>query len=405
MTATSEGGGAIWYNPAGLAHLGGGRVDVSVNGYAVRFGGNPTLSGGEGATVQTLGRLDLNVVPTALSITQKFGRVGLGIGVFVPTQGVNILRTLVREDASETEGLEFSTNLYERYQSYHAGPSIGFSPTEELDLGASLLATYQTLLGLGSLGIVARTPAGAVILNQNYLNDAIQVGAQFVLGAKWRPRRDWFFGVTVRTPALRIAQILQTIESETTVVAGSTEPSSSTRFRDDFGLRATVISPFRFHFGAAHTVDRYLVSADMSLMLPFTDANLSLRQRATWNGRVGIRRDVTPGLAIGGGFFTDMSTFETPREFGESQVNYYGVTAALDLKNPYLVSAKGSTTLEKPAELVFGTSVALSYALGVGTVMSGLARYDAMNGLSLENLRSDVVAHEITLHIGSTLAD
>jgi hypothetical protein len=63
ITATARGGGATYYNPAGLAELPGLRLDVSVNAVAVRLGGHPDVDATvPGTKIERLTTLDLNIV-------------------------------------------------------------------------------------------------------------------------------------------------------------------------------------------------------------------------------------------------------------------------------------------------------------------------------------------------------
>src|SRR5688572_11088713 len=84
ITADVQGGGAVWYDPGGLAYITGLRLDVGVNGSAIRFGGTANLARPPpGTEVTRLTQLDLNVVPTALTVTRRFGPFGTAIGIFV----------------------------------------------------------------------------------------------------------------------------------------------------------------------------------------------------------------------------------------------------------------------------------------------------------------------------------
>ena len=119
----------------------------------------------------------------------------------------------------------------------------------------------------------------------------------------------------------------------------------------------------------------------------------------TFNARLGAQHTFTRTFALGGGIFTDRSSVRAVRSFGDSSLDFYGVTLAMDLGTAYRVVPYGAT---QPIEgsLRFGTTVALSYAVGLGQVVRGSIAGDQFAPIS-QSARS--VAHEISLHLASSL--
>lgn len=403
IVADSRGGGAAWYNPAGLAELRGMRIDVSVNGYSVRFGGHADFdSPNPSAEVTRLTTLDLNVVPTALTFTKSFGDVGFAFGIFVPTQSLSALRTRLKVDGASR--VDFAYDHYNRSQDYHVGPSLGWKPTPKLSLGASLLVNYRTSVSISDLFLSVGVANNSAVIATHNVVDWIQVGAEFVLGAQWNFAPDWRLGAVVRTPALRLGQNLQTIES--TVAAGrNVVPQVDIEFAENFGLGATFIAPARAHLGLSHDIGDVRVAAEASMQMALYGDGLNLHLRPTPNARLGFRRRFSPIFSYGGGVFTDRSPYGVPSEFGESRIDYYGLTGAVSFATPYGIIQKGDVTFSQPRTMLFETTVAFSYATGIGTVMRARVDADQSDGIRYENDLANVFAHEFSVHLGTTVME
>ena len=91
---------------------------------------------------------------------------------------------------------------------------------------------------------------------------------------------------------------------------------------------------------------------------------------------------------------------------GDTAIDYYGVSLGLEFGTPYRV-LDDPPTGAPVRRLLMSTTLALSYALGVGDVAN--IGFTASNGgnqlFETTPLRQNVIAHEFVLHIGSTLAN
>ncbi len=82
-------------------------------------------------------------------------------------------------------------------------------------------------------------------------------------------------------------------------------------------------------------------------------------------------------------------------------MDYYGLTFAADIATRYLAKEADA---EEPADsdvMMFATTFALTYAVGRGEMVRG-----AIGGPSdalYQEVSSEVTAHEVMLHVGSTL--
>lgn len=407
IAADAEGGGAIWYNPAGLADLTGSRLDVGVNGYAIRFGGQADLEPAvPGTEITRLTRIDLNVVPTALGLTRRFGPVGVGIGAFVPSQSASVLRThfvTPKDDAGSQ--IDFAFDSSSRLQNYHLGAAFGFRPSPRLALGGAFFVTYQTRVEGTNVSLLSLDGDTGTASSAHSAIDAVQLGAEFVAALRWDVAKTWRIGAVARLPTLRLGEVAQRVE--TWHASGDGAPTVvHNEYVQSLDIGTSIISPLRIHGALSHDFRGEVRAAvEGSLLLPFLDPRLSVALRPTYNLRVGARKRLGPRFALGGGVFTDLSPNAAPVDFQETQLNFFGTTVAVDLATSYGVYAKNDELYERPKVLRFGTTISLSYALGVGSIVQAQIGPGPNDRVVLDTVLEDVVAHELTLHIGTTVME
>lgn len=407
VVASTSTGGSVWYNPAGLSQLSGLRLDVNVSGYAVRFGARVGFDSTVANTQENrLGLLALDVVPAAVVLTRRFGNVGVGLGVFIPTENSLVLRTVLEAptDADGIRPLTFGYDSTTKTQEYHLGPGVGWQATETLCLGLSLLANYRTEYEVTNVAATVVESGRESVVSSHTSVDSVGVGLELVLGTQWRFWENWTLGAAVRTPSLRVAQAGDRIKSGLSANSDG-EIEEDIVFAESLSVGTQILNPFRFHLGLAHAFGDYLGSIEASLLLPFENEIFRSQERPTWNGRVGLRRRINNYWNVGGGLFTDRSNKATPTIFLDKQIDYYGATVAVDWHSSYGVYARNDRVLEEPRSLSFGTTVAFSYALGVGSIAGALVGPGMGGSVQLDPHFSDVVAHEFTLHIASTLSE
>lgn len=406
ITADVSGGGAAWYNPAALSTLRGLRFDVSVNGYAVRFGGTASLDPAvPGAEVARFDRLDFNVVPTALTITRRFKHFGAAIGAFVPTQSASALRTrfwIPAPGGGRDVSFDYSYDATSRVQSYHLGAAVGFDTGKNLSLGGAFLVTYQTLADQLSTSLITNEGGLTYLQNTHYTLDSVQVGAEFVAAMRYKFLETWRLGLVMRSPALLLGEHTQIVETLQT--ANGSTASGQNGFSEALTLSTAIISPFRFHAGLSHDFSpEFRGAIDTSLLLPFENDLFSLRP--TFNARVGVRRVLSDYLAIGGGVFTDRSPNQAPTAFQDSQIDFYGGTIAVEIARDYGIYAENKVPFERARALRFATTIGLSYAIGTGMVMQAQVSTAPGGGINSDPIPQSVLAHELTLHIGSAVME
>lgn len=407
ITADTGAGGSTWYNPAGLAQAHASALDASVSAYSVRLGGHPDFdSATEGSQVTRLTAIDLRVVPAALSFVRRIGDLGVGLGVFVPTVQSLQMRTLVTSDPDGSVGVpHFGIDAIEHSLDYHAGLAVGAQVAPRVRVGGSLFVNYKSSLSIAAAGISYRLPAARQLSAMSHETvDWQQVGAQLVLGVQLQLSPLWNFGSVLRLPSLRLYEDHQQVSMQTWVAGGNPpEAAHQMTFQERAGLSSTMMLPARFHVGVSRKLEAGRVALDLNYQTPFHNDRMGLSWEPTFNARLGAQQAVGDEFTLGGGLFTDHSPTRFTGSVGESDIDFYGVTAALNWGSSYEVRPVGSPT-ESTSLLTFGTTLALSYAAGFGNVARGEITLGGPSGARLDVFSEPVVAHEITLHLSSSLS-
>jgi len=115
-----------------------------------------------------------------------------------------------------------------------------------------------------------------------------------------------------------------------------------------------------------------------------------------WTAGLGALFRVADGLGLGGGLFTDRSSEPPPFDFAESQVDFYGVAAGLQIDNEH-----GLAPDEEAPSIVFSSTVAVRYAYGTGRTVGLGIDFDSAEVFDTPLV--DTTVHEVGLHIGSAL--
>lgn len=411
VTADTNHGGAIWYNPSGLADMRGSSLDASVSAYGLHWGGHPDVDAGAlPAQTKRLTPTDFRIVPAALSYAMKLGRVTVGFGVFVPQQETLLLRSQIRWSAEPRAGTtstasEFGVDYSGRQQDYFIGPSVGLGLAKRVNFGASLFVVYRNAQGIGDAYLAYGDTMSLLTVQTHTAIDWQQVGLQPVLGLQLTLQHGWRVGFALRLPTYRIYEVRQTIEtttSGTSLSGGNGDSTLSSDYGESSGFSTGMLLPARMHAGSSYAAGRGRVAIDLSYQEPYHNEAHGIDWAPTVNARVGARYRYNDDWTVGGGLFTDRSPMREARRFGDTKIDYFGATACLDWGSQFTAYRTHGSVAEPPSPLRFGTTLALSYAIGVGDVVSNTV--DFTHGPSLTPSAKPVVAHEISLHLASSLA-
>jgi hypothetical protein len=393
-------GGAPWYNPAGLATIERSSVDLSATAFVLRRYALPdaarTAIAGE--LVQEDGSFtEVVSVPAALTLMRKLSERWSGaLSVFVPQQEDLLVKGAFAR-RSPNAGYEWAFAASRRVARYYAGPSVGVKLHERMHLGLSLFATYESRLTardfFSTLDATGAPVQRAVITLDRKLQEKL-FGTTAVLGWRWDVDDDWSVAIVVRSPLFHVdgSAELDLNTSAVTQPNGAPAQVEALRTNSDVEPRAfALMEPMRTQLGLSRRI------GDARLTAQFEWQSATGRddvvQRAIWNVRVGGVVPVSKRLELGGGLFTDRSPSTTPRDLGATKVNFYGGSVG----GRYSTAHEVKDDEDEEKGLVFATTVAFRYALGLGEI-GGLSFSPAA---APRLLVSDATVHELSLHIGS----
>ena len=401
VTATSRGPDSVWYNPAGVGASGRSAVDVSAGAYLLRFGGAPTLQQRAGSTGKSieLETIDLLAVPAALGYARRLGALYIGFGVFVPVADAAFPKAWVRTDSSPSSpATEVALDSASRRSEYFAGPAVAFKFNEKVRWGASLLALYRTDVSSTTIASrVGEQEGGAPSFSfEHDTTDSLVLGLGLVTGVQWQIDGRWRVGFVARSPVAHIfSRVLEThIVGENAMVAEDDSFGSRYRATTDFSMRP--LAPPRFHLGLARRFPKAVLSFESSLQSGLSATHGTASSDAVINGRIGGVWAASSTLSAGAGLFSDRATQRSGR------VDYYGTSVAVSF-GPKGWALPPRERLAEGVTLESVTTIAISYALGPGRVRAAVVDSDDERGVSLRTVEHQIVAHQLMLHLGSSL--
>lgn len=406
-TATARSGSSLWYNPAGLARLPHDSIDGSMTALSLSLGEDVDLDSAlPESETQRLRSSSFAVVPASLSYTRRFGFGGVGVGLFVPNQNKDVLRT--RLTAPSPDGgpdVELGVDGYNELQDYYAGAALGLSLSPLLDVGAALFATVRSELTILGVAAVLDVPPRTGTAVQHTLEDDQAFGVQPVLGVQLHPGAGWDAGLVLRLPALRLYAQSQTVLMGVTTTDMAEAPVLEHEFDEQAGFSSTALAPLRATAGLARQLGDGQLALELSYQLAQQNETLAVDRRPVFNARLGGQYRASETWTLGGGVFSDRSADRLTEDSDGRDVDYYGLSIGAQLDTPYGVVSRAGVSYEAERELIFRTTVVLSYLLGTGQIQRAELRQGGNGTTELETLNRDVIDHQLILHFGATLLD
>jgi hypothetical protein len=395
VAAMVSDGSSLFYNPAGLAAAERDQVDVAATATLLRRYRVPDLLTTDDGVSGDGGFTEFVSVPAAVSYVRALApSLRLGLGLFVPeSRAWNI-------DASLQSGADtFHLSTILRESAYYGIVGLGWQVTPELRVGASLSGIYASNLGAAvawagyGQGEAARRLFG---VSQLYSQTAL--GTTATVGMQWEPTPGLHVGLALRAPTFLFANALSgsSVQGDATTVP-STADLASTDI-GDLTLGFHVARPIRVRLGVAWAWGRSWLAVEGDAQPGLTETTIAVTREPTVNVRAGGMIEIAPETWLGFGAFTDRSAEPTPASLVSSRIHYYGASVGLRLDHPHDLSPH-----ERAKNVVFSTTIGLRYEYGAGE----------LGGIEFERTPTDTPpgatstvpahAHEIGIHLGSTV--
>ncbi|MBW2211784.1 MAG: hypothetical protein JRG67_12200 [Deltaproteobacteria bacterium] len=339
VVANVHTGGAMWFNPAGVARLDARSVDLTgaILSYSlVSAPGSLSIQSGE----QSEGDYSaIQAIPRALTfVASPRPELRWGIGFFFSRSLSRFLQDTVATEPGSTEPSEFFASADETNSLYHLSGVVAWKKSEKFLLGGGLdivIASRrltQIITGGyddGQRGTFDRS------FNQSVAGGGLQMKA----GMQWAPIEEVRIGWSVATPSYLVY-----LDNEITATQSLSPPPSvppappvSPDFRgtqiDDLSGAWAGVETGLTRLGAAYLRPWGWVEADVIVHFPLQTPELGIDRKTTADVRIGGIFRITDRLKLGGGFFTDFSPEREPSEFADSKLNFYGFTLGVDFAN------------------------------------------------------------------------
>jgi hypothetical protein len=379
VTATLQDATGVYYNPAGLAHIEQGQVDVSAQAFqltsltiddVLSVVGGPSVDGG------------ILVIPALPAGTTGGGRLeddlSWGFGIFSANQLAYTLRSSLEFGAPASSISLVSEQIV---IDTVAGVGLGWSALPNLRLGVSLTARYRELYGAFLLngGNVTEDPANPTDsgdlagFSSSFSRQA--VGAGLRVGVQWDPHPNLTLAVAVWTPSFQIYDTRSELGVEIGRFDGSAGETPRTRYtpfrRDASSWGFSPDGGFRIRAGVAYQAAWGWVTVDGDIQTPYADAERRVDRALSWNLRAAVLLRVDASTALGVGFFTDrhaIPPIDDPSSIVQDgnptfrpRVHLYGGTVGLNFDN-----TRGLAEDEPSPDIRFRSGIAVRIAYGEG---------------------------------------
>ena len=409
--AVTRDGGAIWYNPAGLAAMEAGKFEISGTAYTMQIlKYSPLLS----ATLPSgkhdfdASSMQLFAVPTAVLMAYRLSpSLCFGVGFFVTgTEYVDVNHNFAsRENVPQLTDVVYQQGLNSSYRftQYRVAAALGWKVTPKFRMGFTFLGIYET--HQYSLNFFSRLSGNSNGQAFNAFTDVSQqvtvylVGMMATMGAQWEFLPRWHLGLVIRSPAFSIRSWGELLWISSMVAPDDNGYLTSSQEHilqslDKWQFEMT--EPLKISLAVGYRGAHWWIGLETGLAMPMTNDSLSLSYEVTWNVSLGARFRLSDTIWAGAGFFTDHAPQKKVKDLSDQLINYYGFTLGLTWKKPFTVVSKS-----KKRKLVFSTTIGLRYTFGIGEY-AGL-HFDLMSDTATGVVVGDTSYHELLIHLGSAL--
>lgn len=403
VTATADDGSATWYNPAGIAAVDRDTLDLSGSATMLRIADTPDLLQSSTGAQANGGYYEFLGIPSAVTLVRRLDCITtFGLGIFVPqlaghTDRVSLAETIDRPDPDPDLDTRWQLTQQEASSTYYGGLTLGIAPLPNVRVGVTLFGTYRSfsLSTQFSGGVIsAGTPVGAfgVMSVVSLQSVSLEVAA----GIQWDIVPGLTIGISARTPGLMVAS--QYRVTGTTLAAGPGGITFDSGDEGDLQPQAALVTPTRVRLGIAYRWEHGWIAIDGDFQHELRSPEVGITREWVGGVRIGGRYAVDQSVSIGAGLFTDLDASRTLESYGETQLDFFGGTFGLEIRNPHRLGEG-----ENAADMVFVNTFALRYAAGVGRIV-GL-RFDLPAGgdMIVGEQPVGTQVHEISLHLGSAL--
>lgn len=377
VVANVSTGASLWYNPAGLARYQAPSFEltgVTFKVSAVKAPGLLTLETGEQSADR---RVDLSVIPEAITFTIPLKKLRFGIGLF----NSSIRRELVQEEVFHpgdssatppTSSASWNAGANTRIDHFHISTGIA-NPFDKRKQKALVGGAFDIVVSTARIdklisGFYAGGAGGA--LSRTDLSNTAGLGVQVKGGVQWMPIPELRLGFSLSTPSylFMLAERLTANELDVPPGASTVDPAgTNTKVRKIsggwFGSE-----PGTMRLGIAYVGDWGWIEGDFVVDFKLRNSRFLVNQRTVPNGRIGAVFNVHKFIKLGIGAFTDLSQTKELVVLGDRQIDFFGGNFGLLFTNKDTKGEPAATGADD-GKLLIAFAIGVRYSHGRGNML------------------------------------
>jgi len=377
VVANVSTGASLWYNPAGLARYDKASFEltgVTFKVSAVKAPGLLTLETGEQSSDR---RVDISVIPEAITFTIPLKKLRFGIGLF----NSSIRRELVQEEALHpgdassmppTPSASWNAGANTRVDHFHVSAGIA-NPFDKRKQKALVGGAFDIVVSTARIdrlisGFYAGGAEGA--LSRTELSNTAGLGVQVKGGVQWMPIPDLRLGFSLSTPSymVMLAERLTANELEVPPGASPVDPTgTNTRTRKISGGWFGT-EPGTMRLGIAYVGNWGWIEGDFVVDFKLRSSRFLVNQKTVPNGKIGVVINVHKFIKLGLGAFTDLSQTEQLLVVGDRQIDFFGGNFGVLFTNKDSKNGSPETSADGGKPLV-AVAIGVRYSHGRGDLL------------------------------------
>jgi hypothetical protein len=376
VVANVSTGASLWYNPAGLARYDAASFEltgITFKVSSVKAPGLLTLQTGEQSSDR---RIDISVIPEAITFTVPLKKLRFGIGLF----NSSIRRELVQEQVFHpgdptamppTPSADWNAGANTRIDHFHVSTGIA-NPFDKRKQKALVGGAFDIVVSTARVdrlisGFYAGGAEGA--LSQTDLSNTAGLGLQVKGGVQWIPIPEVRLGFSLATPSYLFMIAERLTANELAAPPSPADPmGTNTKVRKISGGWVGA-EPGSMRLGIAYVGNWGWIEGDLVVDFRLRSSRFLFNQRTVPNGRIGAVINVHKFIKLGLGAFTDLSQTEELLLIGDRQIDFFGGNLGVLFTNKDTKNRRPEEAMADDGKLLIAFAIGIRYSHGRGDTL------------------------------------